>query len=189
MTDKPVRPSTSAVVKQAFQGLDGETVEMLRRVAVRRSYPPGTALCREGEPADTFYLITNGRVAVTRDLKGTDQDFLLALLGPGQYFGEMAVITEEPRACTGPAILGALRMSCWMNRNPGWEVKGAMFAMSPESRLSTQMTRWPSFSIRSQRAEPRNPAPPATRTTFSPLELPVAAAGPSENHCILPSPC
>ncbi len=94
------RTGNTAVIRQAFQGLDWETIDMLRRVAVRRAYPPDTALCREGEPADTFYLINTGRMIVTRELKGSDEDFVLGFLGPGQYFGEMAVISDEPRAAT-----------------------------------------------------------------------------------------
>lgn len=99
------RTGNTAVFKRAFQGLDRQALDMLRRVAVRKTYPANTALCREGEPADTFYLITSGRVIVTRDLKGTNEDFVLGHLGPGQYFGEMAVISEEPRAATVTTVV------------------------------------------------------------------------------------
>ncbi len=94
------RTGNTAVFKKAFKGLDLHALNMLRRVAERVSYPARTVLCREGEPADTFYLITTGRVAITRDIAGTDEQFVMGYLGPGQYFGEMAVITEEPRAAT-----------------------------------------------------------------------------------------
>lgn len=94
------RTGSTAAFKKAFKGLDLHALNMLRRVAERVSYPARTVLCREGEPADTFYLITSGRVAITRDIAGTDEHFVMGYLGPGQYFGEMAVITEEPRDAT-----------------------------------------------------------------------------------------
>jgi serine phosphatase RsbU (regulator of sigma subunit) len=90
----------TAVFKQAFQGLDLQALNMLRQVAVKRSYPAKTVLAREGEPADTLYLIADGQVALTRKLEGSDEDFVLGYLNAGQYFGEMAVITEEPRSIT-----------------------------------------------------------------------------------------
>lgn len=90
----------TAIFKQAFQGLDSQALLMLRKVAVKRDYRANTVLVREGEPSDTFCLITRGRVAITRRIDGTDEDFVLGFLGPGQYFGEMAVITDVPRTAT-----------------------------------------------------------------------------------------
>jgi len=90
----------TAIFKRAFAGLDAEALEMLRQVAVKKSYPANTVLVEEGAPSDKFCLIINGRVALTRNLEGVDEDFVLGFLGPGQYFGEMAVITDEPRTAT-----------------------------------------------------------------------------------------
>jgi serine phosphatase RsbU (regulator of sigma subunit) len=95
----------TAIIKKAFKGLDDEAVDMLRTVAVKMNYPTNTVLCKEGDPADRFYVITKGRVAVTRDLEGTDEDFVLGFLGTGEYFGEMGLITGEPRAATVTTIV------------------------------------------------------------------------------------
>lgn len=94
----------TAFLKQAFQELDADALEMLRKVAIPREYKATTVLVREGEPSDKFCLITAGRVSVTRNIEGTDEDFVLISLGPGQYFGEMAVITDEPRTATITAL-------------------------------------------------------------------------------------
>lgn len=103
----PLTPRTghTAIIRQAFSGLDQQAIDTLRRVAVRKTYPPGTALCREGEPADRLYVIVSGRVVVTHKVEGADEDFVLGFLGPGQYFGEIAVISEEPRAATATTIV------------------------------------------------------------------------------------
>jgi len=103
----PLTPRTghTAIIRQAFGGLDQQAIDTLRRVAVRKTYPRGTALCREGEPADRLYVIVSGRVVVTHKVEGADEDFVLGFLGPGQYFGEIAVISEEPRAATATTIV------------------------------------------------------------------------------------
>ncbi len=99
------RTGNTAIIEKAFKGLDQEAIDLLRRVAVKKSYPPDTELCHEGDPSDTLYVITSGRVVVTRDLEGVEEDFVLGFLGEGQYFGEMGLITEERRAATVTTIM------------------------------------------------------------------------------------
>lgn len=97
--------SLIALIERAFQGLDQEAAQMLERVAVAKSYPAETVLCREGDVADTLFIIVDGRVAVTRDLEGVDEDFVLGYMSSGQFFGEMGLITEETRAATVTTML------------------------------------------------------------------------------------
>jgi serine phosphatase RsbU (regulator of sigma subunit) len=84
---------------RAFQGLDQESIDLFRKLAVSNQYPPDTVLCQEGATEDVFYVVISGRVAVTRTLED-GEEFVLAMLGPNTYFGEMAIITEEPRSAT-----------------------------------------------------------------------------------------
>src|SRR3954469_24833825 len=53
-----------------------------------------------------------------------------------------------------------------MNSKNGLPKRWAMFSLLPVNRLSTHSTSWPACSSSSQRCEPRNPAPPVTRTFF-----------------------
>ena len=94
---------TNTVLQTAFKGLDQETLEQLRQVAKTREYTPGTVICRQGEPGDTFYVIREGHVAVTQQLEDGQQR-LLAVLGPRRYFGEMALIDNTPRMATCTAV-------------------------------------------------------------------------------------
>lgn len=64
------------------------------RVATVRSIPRGTYLMHEGDPGSTMYVILSGQVRVTR--KGRK----VAVLGPGDTVGELAVIGPGPRTAT-----------------------------------------------------------------------------------------
>ena len=67
--------------------------------------PAGGIVCREGEPGDHFFLIETGTLAVTADVGGQPRE--LALLGPGQAFGETALVGQESRRATVRATTDA----------------------------------------------------------------------------------
>lgn len=87
---------TTTVIKRAFGELEQETLDTLRSVAVRRSYPPHTYLTRQGEIEHTFYVVVEGNVAVTQHLDDGEER-LLNVIGPNGYFGEMGLIDDSPR--------------------------------------------------------------------------------------------
>lgn len=99
------RTGYTDVIQKAFVGLDQNAVDMLRQFAVKKTYGPGTALCTEGERESIFYVVTEGRVVITCKVEGSDDDFVIGFLGPGGYFGEMALISDEPRAATVTTIV------------------------------------------------------------------------------------
>jgi CRP-like cAMP-binding protein len=55
---------------------------------------PGDVLCQEGTPGDYFYMIVDGEAEVRKGQK------VLSTMGPGEVFGEMALLTGEPRSAT-----------------------------------------------------------------------------------------
>jgi len=65
-------------------------------------YEKGEIVFRQGDPGDTMYIIQSGAVEVSqlRD----EQKFVLAFLGRGDFFGEMALIDKHPRSATVTAI-------------------------------------------------------------------------------------
>lgn len=61
-------------------------------------YEPGTVLFREGDPGREMYVIQAGRVEISREIGQRHQ--VLAVLPPGEFFGEMAIINGRPRSAT-----------------------------------------------------------------------------------------
>jgi CRP/FNR family cyclic AMP-dependent transcriptional regulator len=60
-----------------------------------REIPKGTVLFREGEPGKEMYVLQSGKVAISKKVR--DVEKVLAILGPGEFFGEMAIISNKPR--------------------------------------------------------------------------------------------
>lgn len=79
-----------------FKGANPETLEWLLSVAVKHDYPAGRAVVMEDAWGNAVYFIVSGWVKVRR-LSG-DHVVTLAILGQGDFFGEMAILDESPRA-------------------------------------------------------------------------------------------
>src|SRR5690606_13213641 len=62
----------------------------------RRTYPPNTILCQQGQTEHTFYMVVSGSVVVSQLLED-GQERLLSIIGPSGYFGEMGLIDDSPR--------------------------------------------------------------------------------------------
>ena len=60
--------------------------------------PKGTVLFREGDPGKEMYVLQSGKVAISKKVR--DVEKVLAMLGPGEFFGEMAIISNKPRNAT-----------------------------------------------------------------------------------------
>jgi serine phosphatase RsbU (regulator of sigma subunit) len=88
--------ATTSIISHAFNGLEPETLEALRAVAVRQTYPANTNLCRQGEIEHTFYVVVKGNVIVSQRLDD-GQERVLNIVGPMGYFGEMGLIDDAPR--------------------------------------------------------------------------------------------
>ena len=70
--------------------------------ATRKAFRTGDVLIREGDVAEEMFVVTSGRVKVTKG-KGANET-TLAILGPGEYLGEMALLADFPRSATVTAL-------------------------------------------------------------------------------------
>ena len=86
--------------------LDGVPEEVRRRVlagARLRRFARGEVVFHEGDPGDTLHLIAKGRVAV-RTTTALGDTATLAVLGAGDFFGELALLEERPRTASIVAL-------------------------------------------------------------------------------------
>ncbi len=63
-----------------------------------REFPVGSVVFSEGEIGNEMYVIQSGKVQVSKKVRGVEKE--LVVLGPGAFFGEMAIINEKPRSAT-----------------------------------------------------------------------------------------
>ena len=81
-----------------FRSCRAEELDRLAAGATELDVPPGEVLCREGEAGHEFFVVVEGRATVT--MAGRE----IATLGPGGFFGEMALIDGGPRIATVTAV-------------------------------------------------------------------------------------
>jgi nucleotide-binding universal stress UspA family protein len=86
-----------------FAELTQEELQRLADAARLRAYQPGEVIVREGEQTAGCFIILTGQVEVVKDVD-TAKSTVLARLGPGEIFGEMAMIDDHPRSATVRAI-------------------------------------------------------------------------------------
>jgi len=90
--------------EKRFAGLLQEELHALQHTAKLRRFLAGQTIFRAGDPGDGFYLVESGRVIISAAI-GNSESRPLATVGPGEFFGEMALLDEAPRSATATAEL------------------------------------------------------------------------------------
>lgn len=90
---------------ELFKSLSPEELQKLESRLKERVYPPNTAIVREGAPGDAMFIIKDGKVDVKKREQSTGIDMTIASLGGGACFGEMALLTGNPRSATVMATM------------------------------------------------------------------------------------
>ena len=80
-----------------FSQLSPADLQRVEEVARERTYPRNSVILFEDDPGDALYVVKQGQVKVV--LIGEDgREVILSVLGEGQFFGEMALLDDEPRS-------------------------------------------------------------------------------------------
>jgi len=94
-----------AVLKQVpiFSTMDSAEIAGIRAIMDQATYAPDEVIVTEGDPGDAFYVVVQGRVEFTvQDASGNE--IVVDEVGPGGFFGELALLSGAPRAARGKAL-------------------------------------------------------------------------------------
>ncbi|MGH7293416.1 MAG: cyclic nucleotide-binding domain-containing protein, partial [Polyangiaceae bacterium] len=80
-----------------FNGLTPEALALIARATGEESHATGTKIFQYGDPGDKLFILLEGKVRISREIAGMGEE-ALAVLGPGEVFGEMSLIDEAPRS-------------------------------------------------------------------------------------------
>jgi CRP/FNR family transcriptional regulator len=86
-----------------FSELSEEELRRVADVAIPRSYPKGVRVFHEGDHSDACYIVRTGDLRVTRE-HSDGRAIALATLGPGDIFGELAMLDGEARSASVEAL-------------------------------------------------------------------------------------
>ena len=80
-----------------FSEMDEQEVAGIREIMDEKKFKAGQIIIREGDTGDLFYVVTEGQAEIiVRDADGSD--VVLHVAGPGDFFGELSMLTNEPRS-------------------------------------------------------------------------------------------
>jgi CRP/FNR family cyclic AMP-dependent transcriptional regulator len=92
---------STAVLKAVplFASFPEDQLRTLTTMVTRKSAPRSTTIMAGGDPTDSLYIVLSGRLKVMMsDAEG--KEVILSILSPGEFFGEMGLIDDEPRSAT-----------------------------------------------------------------------------------------
>lgn len=85
-----------------FGGLDDESLEILAKELPTSQVESGAVIVREGENARDMFVVAAGELEVLKH--GREGEIRVAMLGPGDWFGEMTILDVQPRSATVRAV-------------------------------------------------------------------------------------
>jgi glutaminase len=93
---------------ELFDGFDAEALRVIASAVTTASYPAGTPIVRQGEPADALYAIASGSavIGIAADERGALHR--IGAMGPGVGFGELALFDAGTRTATVEAETNAI---------------------------------------------------------------------------------
>lgn len=95
-----------------FSELDEREIQTIAALAKTRRYSKDDVVMHEDERGDVFCIVREGKVKITM-ISPEGKEIILSILGPGDFFGEMALIDDEPRSATVVAMENLEVLTIW----------------------------------------------------------------------------
>jgi F420-non-reducing hydrogenase small subunit len=94
--------TSEAISSETVHGNTPHVKDFAFNVDDCQSYESGDVIFRQGEPGSSMFIILEGNIEISQGSDGDKQ--ILASMGPGDFFGEMAIITNQPRIAQATAV-------------------------------------------------------------------------------------
>ena len=127
-----------------FSSLDDEATGSLRASMTDTELERGEVLFNEGDSGDRLYVVLEGKIKLGRT-SGDGRENLLAVLGPGQMFGELSLFDPGPRSATATAVtdsrlasLGHAELQPWLVSRPD-VARGLLFQLAHRLRRTNEV--------------------------------------------------
>ena len=87
-----------------FAEADDVTLDTLAKAGVERQLVRGDILFEEGDPPDALYVVTSGRIAIAIANPIDRRESVVALMEPGDLFGDLGMLDDRPRSAMARAL-------------------------------------------------------------------------------------
>lgn len=122
-----------------------EATELANRLVLRR-FGQGQVIFHHGDPGGLLYIISDGKVKITHSTPD-GQEALLAILGNGDFFGELALLDNSPRSATAEALESTQTLTLhradfrrFLNNNPDFAMHVLQTMAQHIRRLNSQLS-------------------------------------------------
>ncbi|MGQ9629230.1 MAG: Crp/Fnr family transcriptional regulator [bacterium] len=105
---------------EIFSDLNDRLLRALANACTEQSYAEGETLVKQGEGGVGIFFITSGKVKVVKETSGGEK-FDVAVMGPGEFFGEMSVLDDAPRSAS---VIAEEDTKCLILTS--WDFRGIM---------------------------------------------------------------
>lgn len=129
-----------------FNNLKPDEVSNLSRRLVPRRFNSGQIIFHHGDPGGLLYIISRGKVKITHSTPD-GQEAMLAIFGPGDFFGELALLDDSPRSATVEALEATETMTLhreefirYISNNPDFSLHVLQTLAQHIRRLNNQIS-------------------------------------------------
>lgn len=102
--DQPDLARDALLDCRLFAGLDDETLSLVSAALRTRRFRRAETVFHAGDPGDALFIVVNGQVKITVPPDDGSEPAILTTIGPGGFFGELALLDGAPRSATAVAL-------------------------------------------------------------------------------------